>query len=303
MPAQAVFTQRECHPTMNPKGVKARQSRDSVEHPNTVSVVFALDVSGSMGAVPEQIARHAMPTFMKSLLDAGIADPQVLFMAFQDAAGPEAPLQVGQFESTAELMDQWLTWSWLEAGGGGNGSESYDLAFYTLAQHVDADCWVKRRKRGYLFMTGDELPYPAVSRHHIEAVFGEKLDEDIPVEEVVAAAAESFHLFFLVPDLARRKRCEARWRELLGDQVICMESADDTCAVAAGIVSLTERALPSMDAYADALKAQGVPAERIGAVVRALRPYAATLRGADGRPVASSTGAAAPSSWWRKLFR
>ena len=301
--ADEVFAQRGCHAMMNPRGLQVRESRDSADHPDSLAIAFALDVTGSMGDIPRMLARRDLPNFMRMLETASIRDPQLLFMAIGDANSDQAPLQVGQFESTAELMDQWLTWSWLEAGGGGNGSESYDLAFYTLAQHVDADCWVKRRKRGYLFMTGDELPYPAVSRHHIEAVFGEKLDEDIPIEEVVAAAAESFHLFFLVPDLARRKCCEARWRELLGDQVICMESADDTCAVAAGIVSLTERALPSMDAYADALKAQGMPAERIGAVVRALRPYAATLRGADGRPVASSTGAAAPSSWWRKLFR
>lgn len=40
-------------------------------------------------------------------------------------------------------------------------------------------------------MTGDENPYPAVSRHQIEALVGEKLDEDIPLEEVIAAAAET----------------------------------------------------------------------------------------------------------------
>ena len=32
-------------------------------------------------------------------------------------------LQVGQFESTAELMDQWLTWTYLEGGGGGGRRE------------------------------------------------------------------------------------------------------------------------------------------------------------------------------------
>jgi len=29
-----------------------------------------------------------------------------------------------------------------------------------------------------------------VSRHQVEALVGEKLDEDIPLEEVIAAAAE-----------------------------------------------------------------------------------------------------------------
>ena len=31
----------------------------------------------------------------------------------------------------------------------------------------------------------------------------------------------------LIPDAARAKRCGARWRELLGDHAICMESPRD----------------------------------------------------------------------------
>src|SRR5471032_2838033 len=126
-------------------------------------------------------------------------------------------------------------------------------------------------------MTGDELPYPAVSRHQIESLVGEHLDEDIPIEEAIAAAAETYNLFFLIPDLQRRKRCEPRWRELLGDHVICMESADDTFAVAAALVGLTEGRLSDTDALAAALAADGMRRERVGAVVRAVSPYAILL--------------------------
>lgn len=301
--AGEVFSQRGCHALMDPRGLKVRESRDSADHPNSLPIVFALDVTGSMGDIPQLLARRELPNFMKLLGACHIADPQLMFMAIGDATSDHAPLQVGQFESTAELMDQWLTWSYLEGGGGGSGSESYELAFYVLAQHTDLDAITKRKKRGYLFMTGDELPYPAVSRHQIEALMGEKLDEDIPIEEAIAAAAESYHLFFLIPDLQRRGRCEARWRELLGDHVICMESPDDTCAVAAAIVGLTERVLPDTDAVASALKAEGIARDRVGAIVRALRPYADLLDpNAPARVHPSSSGAAAPSSWWRRLF-
>jgi hypothetical protein len=113
---------------------------------------------------------------MKLLTACHVADPQVMFMAVGDATSDRAALQVGQFETTAELMDQWLTWSYLEGGGGGTGSESYELALYVAAQHTDMDNWVKRKKKGYFFMTGDELPYPAVSRHQVDALLGEKLE-------------------------------------------------------------------------------------------------------------------------------
>ncbi len=301
--ANEVFAQRGCHGLMNPHGLKMRESRDSADHPDSLGIVFALDVTGSMGDIPKMLAQRDLPNFMKTLGACRIADPQIMFMAIGDATSDRAPLQIGQFESTAELMDQWLTWSYLEGGGGGTGSESYELAFYALAQHTDLDCWAKRRKRGYLMMTGDELPYPAVSRHQIESLIGEHLDEDIPIEEAIAAAAETYNLFFLIPDLQRRKRCEPRWRELLGDHVICMESADDTCAVAAALVGLTEGRLSDTDALAAALAADGMSRERIGAVVRAVSPYASLLRAGTAHAAQPHVSAARPSSsWWQRLF-
>jgi len=295
-----VFTQRQCHPLMNPKGLKVRESRDSADHPNSLGITFALDVTGSMGDIPHLLATKELPNFMKLLTACDVTDPQLMFMAIGDANSDQAPLQVGQFESTAELMDQWLTWSFLEGGGGGTGEESYELAFYIAAQHTDTDNWVKRKKKSYLFLTGDERPYPAVSRHHIEALVGEKLDEDIPIEEVIAAAAESYHIFFLIPNLARRPRCEARWRELLGNHTICMESPADTCAVAAAIVGLTEKLIPDLDSLAGILSSHGFDHQHVGSTIRALQDYAALLKLPHSQ--ASYATATPIGKWWRRLF-
>ena len=302
-PGAEVFTQTATHALMNPHGLKVRESRDNADHPNSLGIVFALDVTGSMGDIPQTLARRELPTFMKLLTDCGVPDPQLMFLAIGEATSDRAALQVGQFESTAELMDQWLTWSYLEGGGGGSGEESYELAFYVLAQHTDTDAWAKRQKRGYLFMTGDELPYPAVSRHQIEALIGEKLDEDIPIEEAIAAAAETYHLFFLIPDAQRRSRCEPRWRELLGDHVICMDAPEDACAVAAGIVALTEHAVPGLQGLTQVMAAHGTPKERIATVAHALEAYAELLdpnAPRRARPTAA-TATTTLGSWWKKL--
>lgn len=304
VPREQVFKQSSCHALMNPKGVKARESRDSADHPNALPIVFALDVTGSMGKIPEALARNELPHFMKLLTDTGVADPQLLFMAVGDATCDAAALQVGQFESTAELMDQWLTWSFLEGGGGGQNKESYELALYFLAEHTDTDAWVKRKKRGYLMMTGDELPYPAVSKHQVEALIGDALDEDIPTEAVVAALQERFEPFFLIPDLARRDRCEERWRELLGDHVICLEQAADTCWAAAGLIALTEHTVADLPAFADRLLELGLERPRVGALVRALAPYAATI-GRAGAADPAHDATAKPSdkpSFWKRLL-
>lgn len=283
LPKQEVFKQRSCHPMMDPKGVKFRESRDSPTHPDSLGVVFALDVTGSMGKIPELLARTELPGFMKALMDCGIADPQVLFAAIGDAAHDRAPLQVGQFESAAREMDQWLTWSFLEGGGGPLGTESYELALYFCARHTAMDCWEKRRRRGYLFMTGDERPYPVVSRAQVAALCGDELPDDLPLARIVAEASETFEPFFLIPDLQRRDRCERVWRDHLGDRVICMEDSVDTCHVAAAIVAMGQGALGDLDAVAKSLRSRGVEGPRVGAVIRALTPWAASL-GRDAAP-------------------
>jgi hypothetical protein len=274
IPAQQVFRQNKCHPLMNPKDVRLRESRDGADHPESLGIVFALDVTGSMGEIPKLMATQQLPIFMKILTDCQFRDPQLLFMAVGDAVSDNAPLQVGQFETTAELMDQWLTWSYLEGGGGGTGQESYELGLYFLAMHSEMDCMTKRNKRGYLFMTGDEIPYPTLSKHVVKGIIGDRLDEDLTCEEIVAELQKAFVPFFIIPDQARAKRCERRWRDLFGDHVICLESSIDVCFVTAGAILLSEGRVSSIKELTTLLSSAGMPSARKSPVVRSLTPFA-----------------------------
>lgn len=278
LPTQEVFSQRDIHPLMDPHGVKVRESRDSEEHPESLGIVFALDVSGSMGAIPEALARRELPHFMKTLLDCGVQSPQVLFMAFADAYGGrmKAPLQVGQFETTAELMDQWLTRCWL-TGGGASQYESYDLAMYFAAHHTAMDCWEKRRHRGYFFMTGDEESHRTLDAEHVQRVIGDQIPADIAFPQVVAELRETFEPFFLIPDPRRAERIEAFWRDHLGQRAIAMSSPEDTCAVAGGIVAIAEKRVDGLDGLARQLESHGYEPERVRTVTGALEPWAKTL--------------------------
>ncbi|NLF51386.1 MAG: VWA domain-containing protein [Leptolinea sp.] len=277
LPRQEIFKQVQCHPLMNPKGVRLRESRDSADHPQSQGVVFALDVTGSMGEIPRLLATSQLPKFMKVLMDCQIPDPQILFMAVGDAISDNAPLQVGQFESTAELMDKWLTYSYLEGGGGGSGEESYELGMYFLSMHTEMDCMVKRQKRGYLFMTGDENPYPTLSRHIIETVIGDSVDEDLSCEEILAELQKSYVPFFIIPDRQRAKRCERRWRDLLGDNVLCLESPAEVCFAAAGAILLCESRVSSLTELAETLEKTGLTGELKNSVIRSLTPFAEVI--------------------------
>ncbi len=278
--AQDVFSQRGIHASMNPHGVKFRECRDSDEHPKSLAIIFALDVSGSMGAIPKLLATKELPGFMKLMTGCKIASPQVLFAAFTDHEFDGRPLQVGQFEATAELMDQWLTRCSLSGGGerapayqanAGGARESYDLAFHFAAHHTAIDCFEKRQHKGYLFVTGDEPPYPGVRGEVVKHVIGTEVS-DAPFADVIAEAKKMYEPFFLAPDPRRYNNVKGPWRKLLGDRVIETPSPADTCAVAAGLVALGEGAVENLDHLEEQFEAAEYP--RTKDVIRALTPWA-----------------------------
>src|SRR5262245_39285696 len=140
---------RGVHQKMNPLGVTVRESRDSDAHPESRAVAVLFDVTGSMQAVP-RILQESLPRLMGLLIRKGYLDhPHILTGAVGDATSDDAPLQVGQFEAGIEIEED-LAKLFLEGGGGGTLSESYELAMYFMARHTSLDCFEKRGKRGYL---------------------------------------------------------------------------------------------------------------------------------------------------------
>src|SRR3954454_732112 len=151
----------QVHPKKDPLGVKVRESRDSDAHPTSHAVGVLMDVTGSMRQVPV-ILQANLPRLMGLLIRKGYLEhPQILIGGIGDSTCDKAPLQVGQFESGIEIEDD-LGKLFLEGGGGGHITESYELAMYFMARHTSMDCLDKRNKRGYLFIIGDEMPYRAV---------------------------------------------------------------------------------------------------------------------------------------------
>ena len=274
-----VFRETRTNAQMSPHGIKFRESRDSDAHPESLAIVFALDVTGSMRSIPEMIARQELPTFMEEILARGVQDPQLLFMAVGDMNGDRSPLQVGQFESEAQLMDRWLTMVHLEGGGCGNGGESYELAAYALARHSSIDCYEKRGHKGYVFFTGDDAAFPVLKAQQIRELFGDSIDEDIPTEQIFQELRQKYNVFFLIPH-GHVNYTERGWRTLLGDNVVLLsgDGGQDTCLVSAAIVALNEGKVSSLMELADQLKAQGISHQRVTAIVRSLTPYAETLR-------------------------
>ena len=154
------------------------------EHPRSLAIAVLFDVTGSMRGVP-RVLQVKLPQLLELLPRKGYtADPQIMFGAIGDATCDRAPLQVGQFESD-NRMDDDLGRILLEGGGGGQKTESYELALDFMARHTAIDCYAKRGRCGYLFVIGDEMAYPQVKPAEVGDVIGGGLQASLPLPALI----------------------------------------------------------------------------------------------------------------------
>jgi len=222
-PREQIFTQRGINPDMSPMGVKIRESRDSVEHPDSLPIILGLDVTGSMGYIPHQFIKDGLPTVMGTLVEkAGIPDAQLMLMAIGDHKNDQAPLQVSQFETSDELLDKWLKMIWLEGNGGGNGGESYHLAWYFAAQHTATDAWDKRKQKGFLFTIGDEPVHNTLSNFSLTKIMGVGEYNETGASYWLEKVRERYHVihFYVTSTGSHYTNDREGWKELLGENVI-----------------------------------------------------------------------------------
>ncbi|WP_420208756.1 hypothetical protein [Candidatus Electronema sp. JC] len=242
--AREIFTQRNINNAMNPHGITVRESRDSVEHPNSVAIILALDVTGSMGSIPHHLVKDGLPKIMGRIIQSGTPDPQLLFLAVGDHECDSSPLQVGQFESSDELLDKWLTSVYLEGGGGGNAGESYLLAWYFAGFHTSVDCVEKRKQKGFLFTIGDEPTLPEVPAVSLERLMGRGQQQTWSAVELLDKARKSYHVFHLhIRETSSGSRREVMdgWKQLMGDKLIVLERHEEVSLVIPEIIAATLR--------------------------------------------------------------
>lgn len=266
---------RRVHPRLDVRG-KIRESRDSAAHPESTAIAVIFDVTGSMAHVPT-VLQKKLPQLMGLLLRKGyIKDPQVLFGAVGDYHSDRVPLQIGQFESGVEMDDD-VTSMVLEGGGGGSYEESYQNALYFLAHRTSIDCYEKRGKKGYAFLIGDEMPYPKVEVDELRALIAADVQAGATAEEIVAAAQEKYHLFFIIPKGTSHygdPRLQERWKKLLGGQnVILLEEPAAVCETIGLTIGLLEGSVAA-DGIATDLADVGAGAAIVRAVAQGLAPLA-----------------------------
>lgn len=236
---EQIFTSTRIPEDMDPKQVKVRESRDSEEHPESLSIIVGLDVTGSMGMVPEDLVKNTLPDLVGSIIEAGVEHPQVCFIALGDYIYDSAPLQIGQFESSAELLDRWLTRVYLEGGGGGNGAESYNLAYLFAARHTSIDCWEKRKQKGFLVTIGDEPCHDKIPSEIISRLSPEENPESVSTAGILQEAQERYNVYHLHiehDDFSVKDVRKEGWKELLGQNFLVLSDYTQIAKKIASIV-------------------------------------------------------------------
>lgn len=182
---------------LNPLNV-IRECLDSDEHPETIPVILALDVTGSMGAAAAEVAKKLNEIMTELYKSDKVKDVEFCIMAIGDFAYDHAPLQVSQFESDIRIAEQ-LDKVWFEHGGGGNYSESYTAAWYFGLNHCKLDCW-NRGKKGIIITLGDEELNPYLPKYKIKEFIGDNVQSDIKTKELYEQAKEKFDIYHLAVD-------------------------------------------------------------------------------------------------------
>ncbi len=214
--------------TLNPRGIKFRESCDSIANPNSTPVIVALDVTGSMSFILDEMAREGLKELATEIYERRpITDPHMMFMGVGDVKYDEAPLQVTQFEADISIAQQ-LTKIYLEQGGGGNNCESYTLPWWFAAMHTKCDNYVKRGKKGYLFTIGDECPPKDLSAVEIERVLGYKPEfSTTPTEKLYNLVSRQYEVFHVITEegyycSANHQKVVDAWRKVLGQRALLL---------------------------------------------------------------------------------
>lgn len=220
---QDVYKAYRLNPLLDPRNVM-RECRDTEEHPETIPIILALDVTGSMGKAATMCAGK-LDEIMTELYGE-VKDVEFLMMGIGDLACDDAPIQASQFESDIRILDQ-TTKIYFEGGGGGNAFESYTAAWYFGLYNTDLDCW-KRGKKGIIITMGDEPLNPYLPGNELSYVMGTST-QDVDTEELYKEVLKKYDVYHIaITNESCYWRYEERiknsWGKLLNQHLIIATS-------------------------------------------------------------------------------
>ena len=268
--------------SMNFNNEPSRFSSQKLKCKHKNPIIFALDVTGSMGnwsKVPIFLIKYLiilfkiiydkLPMFYGQIMMQGyLPDPSVSFCAIGDATCDDAPLQVTEFGQGSGI-DQLISKIYLEGNGGSGSYESYELAGYFYLNC----CEIKNAELPFLFITGDEHYYATLEAKTIRNVLGRK-DEKIHSINIWKKLKTKFNIFFLHKEYEfnpkENEHIIRQWVQALGKERVIEIYTPKACIdIILGIIALTS-GTRTLDEYCEDLVEREQSEERVKEVRMAL---------------------------------
>jgi len=191
------FTSHQLDSSLDPKLFTVRECANTDEHPNTIPVILALDVTGSMGEACQETA-EALGVIITNLYKK-FQDIEFCVMGIGDLAYDDGPVQMSQFESDIRIAEA-LDKIWVEHGGGGNGYESYSAAWYMGLYRTKLDCFDKQNRKGIIITMGDEPLNPYLPMTKLNAFVNATEENDIETPALYNKATAKFNIYHIAVD-------------------------------------------------------------------------------------------------------
>lgn len=216
------FKSRRIDESLDPTKFKVRECVNSDEHPNTIPVILALDVTGSMGSACQETA-EALGVIITNLYK-NHKDIEFCVMGIGDLAYDSAPIQMSQYESDVRIAEA-LDKIYMEGGGGGNGYESYTAAWYMGLKRTKLDCFDKQQRKGIIITMGDEPLNPYLPKRGLNDSANATEESDVETDKLYEQATKKFDIFHIAVDSPDdsyayyAKAIEESFRPVLGDRL------------------------------------------------------------------------------------
>lgn len=271
--ANVVGKVQALHADLNPLKWKENKLKANIKHP----IVFALDVTGSMGDWTK-IIYDKMPMFYGQIMMQNyLKEPAISFCAVGDYTCDEAPLQITEFKQGKEI-DSLLAKMYLEGGGGGSHYESYELASYFYETNVD----LTPAEMPFFFVTGDESFYEKIPEKHIFRIMGKSIEGNFIIARDTWKNLMKKYNVFLIKKPYEEERREItiikQWNETIGEERVLMINNAKACVdVMLGAIALTS-GHRNLEEYIVDMQKRGQTKERISEVTAALKNYSEKIK-------------------------
>lgn len=248
-------------------------------------IIIVIDVTGSMQEWPATI-RGKLPFLDLSARQIYFGDDaEILFMAVGDGYTDTYPLQVRAFHQGAALKTEIDTLTY-EGRGGGQGTETYELAALYAARNIS----MSDEAKPLIIFIGDEKPYASVDPNMAQRVAKVKTDTISTIDIFAELREKGFSVYFIQKpydtstatnyesfDLYSREVHEA-WAELLGrDHIAILPDPNRVVDVILGIFA---KVTGQVDYYQYEIKKRQTKPGQVEAAFRSLKTILAVPPGA-----------------------